>query len=243
MRWKVNYLYDKVLEILGNLPAAKLLELGTGGGTLAKQAKDRGWQVTALDIEKEPFKYKHEIEFRQGDLNQGLPFGEEAFDCVVMLEVIEHLKNPSFVLSQIYRVLKPGGIFILSTPNILNLKSRLRFFFEGTYDYFREPPLDHRAFHKQGSFNPHLFAYKYPELEYILFDSGFKIEGIFASYFEPEAKMLSFFCLPLMKWQAYCKCRRAKKKSAVDYSRIFKILLSQELLCSRHLVIQGKKTG
>ena len=236
-----NYLHNKVIEILQKEPRARLLELGAGGGSLIKRAKDKGFEVVACDIESEQFRYKNEIEFRQQDLNQGLPFSDESFDYVVMLEVIEHLKNPCFVLSQIHRVLKVGGFLILSTPNILNLKSRFRFFFEGTYDYFREPPLDHRTFYKQGAFNPHIFAYRYPELEYILLDTGFKIENVFASYFEPQAIMLSFVCLPIMKLQAYFKCRRAKKKSAIDYSRIFNILLSPELLYSRHLIIKGQK--
>jgi ubiquinone/menaquinone biosynthesis C-methylase UbiE len=194
-----------------------------------------------LDADKERFQYKGEIEFKQGDLNQGLPFEDTSFDYVVMLEVIEHLQNPYFVLREISRVLKKEGILLLSTPNILNLKSRFRFFFEGTYDYFREPPLElfHSSTH--GFFDIHLFAYKYPELEYILFDTGFNIVKVFSSIFELQARILSVFCLPVMKAQAYFKCRRAKKKDDMDYARIYKILHSPELLYSRHLIIEARR--
>lgn len=238
---KVNYLHNKVIEILENEPRAKLLELGAGGGSLAKRVKDKGFEVMAQDIDEGRFQHKHEIEFRQGDLNQGLPFGDGSFDYVVMLEVIEHLQNPYFVLREINRVLKTEGILLLSTPNILNLKSRFRFLFEGTYDYFREPPLELSTSPSHGFFDIHLFAYKYPELEYILFDTGFEIESLFSSVFGTQARMLSFFCLPIMKLQAYFKCRRAKKKGDMDYSRIFKILLSPELLYGRHLIIKARK--
>lgn len=241
MGCKVNYLHKRVIEILENEPRGKLLDLGTGEGSLAKQAKDKGFEVIALDADEARFQYKGEIEFRQGDLNQGLPFGDKSFDYVIMLEVIEHLQNPYFILREINRILKVEGILLLSTPNILNLKSRFRFLFEGTYDYFREPTLELSTSPSHRFFDIHLFAYKYPELEYILFDTGFKIESLFSSVFELQARMLSIFYLPIMKLQAYFKCRRAKKKGDMDYRRIFKILLSPELLYGRHLIIKARK--
>ena len=241
MERKVNYLHRKVVEILENEPRMKLLELGAGTGELANQVKGKGFEVVAQDIDEKLFRYKDKIEFMQGDLNQGLPFADSSFDYVVMLEVIEHLKNPFFVLKEINRILKPHGILLISTPNILNLKSRLRFLFEGTYDYFREPPLELANSPKHGFFDIHLFAYKYPELEYILFDAGFNIENIFSSLFELQAIIFSFLLLPILKLQAYFKCRRARKKGDMDYSRIFKILLSHVLLYSRHLIIRAHK--
>lgn len=238
MGWKVIHLSNKVINILEDEPRGRLLELGTGGGNLAKQAKDKGFEVVAQDINKDNFRYKDEIEFIQGDLNQGLHFDDRSFDYTVILETIEHLQNPYFVLSEINRILKVGGILVLSTPNILNLKSRFRFLFEGTYDYFREPPLE---VFKHKFINVHIFAYKYPELEYILFDTNFEVEGVFTSFFEPQAKLLSLICLPIMQLRAYFKCRRVKKKSNMDYNRIFKIILSPELLYGRHLIIKARK--
>ena len=237
---KVNYLHRRVIEILENEPRMKLLELGAGGGSLARQIKDRGFEVVAQDIDQARFQHKHDIEFIQGDLNQGLPFEDKSFGCVVILEVIEHLKNPCFVLREINRILKEGGMLLLSTPNILNLKSRFRFLFEGTYDYFREPPLELSNSPTHGFFDIHLFAYKYPELEYILFDTGFNIEHVFSSVFELRARIYSLFLLPIIKMQAYFKCHRARKKGDMNYNRIFKILLSPELLYSRHLIIKAR---
>lgn len=46
-----------------------------------------------------------------------LPFKDSTFDCVICLEVIEHVKNPYLVMLEIRRVLKMGGRLILSTPN------------------------------------------------------------------------------------------------------------------------------
>lgn len=47
---------------------------------------------------------------------ENLPLQTQAFDCVICFETFEHLINPSRALSEIYRVLKPGGILIFSIP-------------------------------------------------------------------------------------------------------------------------------
>ena len=72
----------------------------------------------------------------------------------------------------------------MSTPNILNLKSRLRFLFEGAYEYFREPPLDQVKNPREVIFNLHLVPYRYHELEYLLSATGFKVEKILTSNYE-----------------------------------------------------------
>jgi 2-polyprenyl-3-methyl-5-hydroxy-6-metoxy-1,4-benzoquinol methylase len=49
---------------------------------------------------------------------EALPFAEDAFDWVVCGECLEHVVDTDFVLSQINRVMKPGGTFVLTVPNI-----------------------------------------------------------------------------------------------------------------------------
>lgn len=113
-----------------------------GCGDYAKKLKDLGFDVIAGDIDIARFKYKNEIEFKHCDITKEIPFPANHFDYVLLLEVVEHLRNPYVVMPEINRIIKNNGSFIMSTPNILNLKSRFRFLFEGAYEYFREPPLD-----------------------------------------------------------------------------------------------------
>ena len=49
---------------------------------------------------------------------ENMPFLNESFDSIVMLEVIEHLKNPEKAIKEIYRILKKKGQVIISTPNV-----------------------------------------------------------------------------------------------------------------------------
>jgi SAM-dependent methyltransferase len=65
-------------------------------------AERHTFDCVCFDVEREPF-----------------PFPDNAFDVVMWCEVIEHLKeNPVFTLSEIHRVLKPGGALVISTPNV-----------------------------------------------------------------------------------------------------------------------------
>ena len=54
-------------------------------------------------------------------------------------------------------------------------------------------------------------------------------------------KLLSFFLRPWLWCQSRLKQRRSRKKGGVDYTRINRILLSKELLCGRHLIVQARK--
>lgn len=57
------------------------------------------------------------IEIRNtSDIQKGLPLSDDTADCVFMLAVLEHLNNPEAMIDEIYRILKPGGILVLTTP-------------------------------------------------------------------------------------------------------------------------------
>jgi len=118
-------------------PGVKVLDLGSGAGGWAKRLHDASYSVTACDLEpKESF----EFTYHQVDLNQNFAeaFGNEKFDAVSLIEVIEHLENPRHVFRQIKLLLKPRGVVLVTTPNVTGLYSRLRFFFTGQMAMFTD---------------------------------------------------------------------------------------------------------
>jgi len=179
-----NFLLEAVVNLFTTLPKGKVLDLGCGDGDYAKRLKDLGFDVIAGDIDIVRFKYKNEIEFKHCDITKEMPFSANHFDYVLLMEVVEHLRNPYVVMPEINRIIKTNGSLVMSTPNILNLKSRLRFLFEGAYEYFREPPLDQVKNPREVIFNLHLVPYRYHELEYLLSATGFKVERILTSLYE-----------------------------------------------------------
>jgi SAM-dependent methyltransferase len=241
MKDKRNHLLEKVTEIFGGANKGRVLDLGCGDGDYANSLTALGFEVTASDMDAKRFKYQDRIKFEASDLDKPLPFPDRSFDYVLLLEVIEHLYNPDFVVKQISRVLKPGGRLVLSTPNILNLTSRMRFLFEGNFDFFREPILDYSKVFPAAIQNMHVIPWRYQELEYLLFRNGLSVECVYAGLLKSSLKFLAFFLLPMICWQSRQKERRSLRKGGVDYKRMNKLLLSKEFLYGKHLIIKAQK--
>lgn len=74
-------------------------------------------QVVGIDLEETLDTHNQRSPYAiRGDLDQ-LPFPSNSFDVVISRSVVEHLENPGQVFREFYRILKPGGKVILSTPN------------------------------------------------------------------------------------------------------------------------------
>jgi SAM-dependent methyltransferase len=233
-----NYLLEKIVEIIRTEQKGKVLDLGCGDGDYSVRLQELGFDVIAGDMDVKRFKHADKIDFRVCDLTQRLPFEDGSFDHILLAEVIEHLRNPYDVMKELSRVLKKGGKLIVSTPNILNLKSRVRFLIEGCWEFFRETPLEHSLNPKEVIWNVHLIPWRYHELEYLLKCSGLLVEGIHTSIYEGKGYS---FLVPAIKFQLQSKQNRALRSGGMDQSRINKILLSKEVLFGRHLILKTRK--
>ncbi len=89
----------------------RALDLGCREGHQTRWLEGRGYQVTSIDVEA-LFDGAEVV-----DANRALPYPDDHFDLVWSSEVIEHLVDPAFSLSELRRVTKPGGDIILTTPN------------------------------------------------------------------------------------------------------------------------------
>ncbi|MCM8773141.1 MAG: methyltransferase domain-containing protein [Candidatus Omnitrophica bacterium] len=233
---KKNYLLEKVVEVVSRNNKGKVLDLGCGDGRTGKRLLDLGFSVEACDMDKERFKFHGEIPFMTVNLNRPLPYKDNSFDYVIFMEVIEHIYNPSFVISEIRRVLRRGGRLVLSTPNILNIGSRLRFFIEGSFDFFREPTLDFSKCFPSAIQNIHVIPWRYQELEYLLFQNNLSVVNFFT---DKRKTNFYFLLLPIMYFQAKAKEKRAKRRGSVDFRRINSVLLSKDMLRGRHLILEA----
>lgn len=116
-----NYVFQR--SKLAYVEAAKrvegrVLEIGTGTGYGVDIIAPHAVQYVTLDKcrSEELPEMPSNVEFVQCAVPP-LPFEDESFDCVVSFQVIEHIRRDKEFVSEVYRVLKPGGRFIVSTPN------------------------------------------------------------------------------------------------------------------------------
>jgi SAM-dependent methyltransferase len=106
-----------------------VLDVGSGDASnyqawLVKQVRDlKAIDISTVGIARAR---KMGIDATVHDLSKTFPFADNVFDGAVCIEVLEHLYDPKFTVSEIFRVLKPGGLFIASVPNNGYFRERLK---------------------------------------------------------------------------------------------------------------------
>lgn len=161
-----------VMRILGTERPGRLLDAPCGRGHLSRRLTAAGFDVNALDINARDFE-PCDIKFREGDLNAVLPYPDGFFDYVLSVEGLEHLKSCVLPVEEFARVLKPGGLMVLTTPNINNLKSRIKFLLFGSFCYFNSR-IDAAS---ETWMAQHANPVWFPALERALENNGLFIEG------------------------------------------------------------------
>ena len=111
----------ELVEKYRNLSSLKILDVGCGYGALLAALSEKGAIPTGIENDKEVIVSAKK--FIGGNINiirgnsEKLPFGNEEFDVIFLLDVIEHVKNPYKSIEECKRVLKPDGIlYIEFTP-------------------------------------------------------------------------------------------------------------------------------
>lgn len=106
----------------------RVLDLGCRSGALTRHFLD-GNTVVGLDVDRAALAKAEAlgIETVVADVEQPLPFEDGSFDAVVAGELLEHLRFPDELVTEIRRVLRPGGVLVGSVPNAFNVQNRLRF--------------------------------------------------------------------------------------------------------------------
>ena len=194
---------DKILQatltsLTNNKPnlTGNYLDIGSGTGELIQLVKSNFnvncYAVDYIDTLMQIKNQKVDIT----DLNNCLlPYEDNFFDAITFTEVIEHLEDHRKILKEIHRVLKNDGILVVSTPNILNMKSRMRFLLVGFYNLFGPLHVKESALHHGGG---HINPISYFYLSHSLLDAGFKDIKLIIDKKQRTSIFLLLFLYPLI---------------------------------------------
>lgn len=125
----LNERVRRIVELVEALKPRSVLDVGCGRGLLLTQLRERlpSARLVGTDISADSVARARAagLEAECAEIASGLPFDDEAFDCVVFAEIIEHLVDPDAALVNISRILRTGGKLVLTTPNLAVWFNRL----------------------------------------------------------------------------------------------------------------------
>lgn len=119
--------YQKCIHLLKDrlspLAGKKVADFGCGDGVLTYELYKNEAECYGVDLSDDAIKYAKQKHRSLGskaffcvESCTDTHFNDEFFDAVISSDVIEHLSDPKRLLSEVYRVLKPNGVAIISTP-------------------------------------------------------------------------------------------------------------------------------
>ena len=122
-------------------PKDRILEIGCGIGTVVYELSGKGHDVAGIDISGEAIEYGRK---KYGDIRlevqaaETLPYEDESFEVVLSFDLFEHIAEIDKHISEVRRVLRPGGYYLFQTPNRYS---------NITYETLRTKSLQWRRYH------------------------------------------------------------------------------------------------
>jgi len=233
----------KAIELVQqHVPAGgSVLEVSCGQGGELSRLKTLGYKVRGTNFSK----YEDvlgDIEVDDGvDIMKHLPYEDNSFDCVLVLEVASHLSDHDHPVSELGRVCAEGGHVIVMTPNIMRLTSRLHFFLTGflkvkrAFIGFDVPHQSAFAFH---NYPPHL-----PVFLYQLYSHDLQCVDFTASVYKMKSFILYVMFLPVIWLATGWKVNFEEKnlKGTAAAKKLHQVLTSVAGLCGEYWFVVAQK--
>jgi len=161
---------EYVLEQIGR--GKRVLDVGCLGGKFSKLIQEQNNEVWGVEINPQAAARAESLGIRVkvADAEEGLPFPDQSFDAVHAGELIEHLYDTKHFFSEVARVLRPGGVFLFTTPNLNSLENRVRVATGGYLSMAGAYPEDH--------FGEHIRQFNVGKLRELCERSGLTLDDV-----------------------------------------------------------------
>ena len=237
------------LVLQNDISHCQIVDVGAGEGyfsqMLGESIKQRyhvppSTLLRACDLFPEHFKYS-EIACDKVNLDDSLPYADDTFDVACSIEVIEHIENQCAYVRELYRITKPGGRVIVTTPNILNINSRINFLHSGFWLLFEPLPLRcGDCVSLAGHITPVSFYY----LAATMCRAGFQDVRLHFDRTEKSGLFLGLLFYPLIWLPHCCYVRRLKRNNREVYQQNRRLLANLNrlgMLSSRSIIVEAVK--
>lgn len=151
---------------------ARVLDIGCGIGTYVEKFRALSAHAFGVDVDRERVtrgRKDKNLDTLAESVSEALPFASEAFDGVLLHEVIEHVDNDRQTIGEAHRVTKPGGVVIVFAPNRLYPFETHGAYFGRRYVFGNIPFVGYLPDRWRSKFAPHVRAYRTRDIR-ALFD-------------------------------------------------------------------------
>jgi 2-polyprenyl-6-hydroxyphenyl methylase/3-demethylubiquinone-9 3-methyltransferase len=200
----------KIISLFPELKGKRILEVGCGGGYYSLAASEKGVrEITLVDISHVRVKgaklnlLENANFFCNGIATDAtnLPFKNGYFDFILLIDLVEHIKEDEAFLNEIRRVLQSGGLLVIATQNC------------ASFNYFLEAPIQRYVLKNRnwmGWDTTHIRFYSPQQLHQLLKNCGLRVISTAGTYFIPYLFALWFRGIN-------------KKISEVAYQALYKV--------------------
>jgi len=218
------------------------LDVGVGTGTLCRliQAYAPNFDAFGVDCMVERVR-DPKIQTSVVDISTTrLPYEDESFDFVSCVEVLEHLENYRFPVREIFRVLKPGGTVVITTPNVLSLKSRIRYFLVGFPTLFGPLNLNRAPINAT---TDHITPIGYFFLSHLMAETGFKDITVQVDKYQRSAILPFLIFYPIIRLLSLKPIYDEKRTGRLNAQNnsFFQPVNSVDLLMGRTIILRARK--
>jgi SAM-dependent methyltransferase len=225
-----------------------VLDFGAGLGHMCQRlgelARERGLSpadiVHACEIDTLQFEYGP-VSCKSISDDCEIPFPHNFLNAIYSIEVLEHTRRPYDFFNEAYRALKPGGILVVTIPNIAHMLSRLKFFLTGFSQMFGPPS---KQMKNAGRICGHIMPLSYPYLHYGATLAGFTQIRLMADRIKRSSRFLFLLFSPLLLWGTHCYLRELKQYDLEvrdENQKIVQAANTLPLIASRSCIVVAEK--
>lgn len=198
----IHGIVARYLESMPDLTGKVVVDIPCGDGRASAILKRKGAVVRPLDLFPEAMGVPG-LTAESADMTATLPLADGSADLVICQEGIEHIPDQLHLLSELNRILKPGGLLILTTPSLSHVRARLAQFFFESDSWRRMPANELEGVWLTGSsedqmYFGHLFLMGVQHLRAIVSLSGFRVRRRLPTDLALSSLILGIVLYPLL---------------------------------------------
>lgn len=243
-------LLEKVLQL--EKRGGRTLNFPSGFGRMTEMMEEAGIDVTAADLFPEISVWKPE-EVVRADMNETLPFRDDSFDTIVCQEGIEHIEDVASFIRECSRILREGGTLLVTTPNYMDLSSRLSYLLIGVKSFHGDFPNEEATLwgHSDGRhYHGHAFTIPFFQIRYLMRICQFDDIELNSLGDSSTSRWLSWVLRPFMgPMLRFTLWRRRRRESRRNLGRttsdqlaaeLRRFALSRELLRAKRICVSAR---